>query len=179
VNRHAHIQSPGVSGEGAQGLGSGLGGEKSRTQLLQQVMCQRHEHVAQNSPCLEPSASNSQEAARSDCRFRSPYLDATEQTMSDRSDSDFIQRPSSTRSRQPTCSEPVIEVDRSGRWEAADPICGGAITDPVWEYDFSRVPRPAHSTFREQTMSKDCPAKVRVRFSLTITGCGETGEPET
>ena len=60
---------------------------------LQQVVCQR---VALDSPCFEPSASNSQEAARSDCRFRSPYLDATEQTMSDRSDSDFIQRPSST-----------------------------------------------------------------------------------
>ncbi len=62
-------------------------------QRLQQFTCQR---LRAKSPRYVPSASNSQEAARSDCRFRSPRLDATEQTMSDRSDSHFIQRPSST-----------------------------------------------------------------------------------
>ncbi len=98
---------PRVLGGGRPGLGSGLGGERSRTQLLQQVMCQRRT----KSPHFEPRASNSQEAARSDCRFRSPYLDATEQTMSDRSDSDFIQRPSSTHSRQSRL--PIADGQRS------------------------------------------------------------------
>jgi hypothetical protein len=61
-----------------------------------------------------PRASNSQEAARSDCRFRSPYLDATEQTMSDRSDSDFIQRPSSTLSGRPNFQKADIAVNSIG-----------------------------------------------------------------
>jgi hypothetical protein len=47
VNHHVHIQSPGHSGEGCPGLGSGLEEEnKNRMRLLQQVMCQRHKHVA-------------------------------------------------------------------------------------------------------------------------------------
>jgi hypothetical protein len=50
-------------------------------------------------------------SARSDCRFRSPYPDASEETMSDRSDSDFIQRPSSTLTGRSGSSEPVIEID--------------------------------------------------------------------
>jgi hypothetical protein len=60
---------------------------------LQQVLCRR---FAQSLRVLFQVLRMTQEAARSDCRFRSPYLDATEQTMSDRSDSHFVQRPSST-----------------------------------------------------------------------------------
>jgi hypothetical protein len=95
------------------------------------------------SPCLEPSASNSQEAARSDCRFRSPYLDATEQTMSDRSDSDFIQRPSSTHSGQ--SRHPIAVVQRI-RLSGDRGSSAKAANDPERSITESRRPRAAAAT---------------------------------
>jgi hypothetical protein len=64
--------------------------------LLQQVMCQRHIHVptahtcCTESPCFEPDASRDAGSGAIRLSFRWPYLDATGQTMSDRSESHFI-----------------------------------------------------------------------------------------
>src|ERR1700680_3641419 len=52
------------------------------------------------SPRFVPSASNDEGSGTIRLSFRSRYLDATGQTMSDHSDSHFIQRPSSTLGRR-------------------------------------------------------------------------------
>ena len=58
--------------------------------LLQQVMSQRHIHVVLNLRAFEPDASRDAGSGAIRLSFRCPYLDATGQTMSDRSDSHFI-----------------------------------------------------------------------------------------
>jgi hypothetical protein len=73
----------------------------------QQVMCQR---FALSLRVLSQVLRMTQEARDPNVGSDLPTLDATEQTMSDRSDSHFIQRPSSTHTRRWRFSGPVTDV---------------------------------------------------------------------